>query len=181
MNEHSYKIEALILGRRNQGEGDRILTALSQKRGKIFLLAKGVRKLSSHRGGKMELFNLIRAQVFSGKTWDILGEVSLIKSYPRLKKKLKRTRAAYEVCEIASKFLPEKEANETVFLLVKESLERLDYPGSVNIDHLLFSFKVKLLKITGFWHDDRSLSPLELDRYIEEITQSKIKSQKIDL
>jgi len=181
MNEHSYKIEALVLGRRNQGEGDRILTILSKKRGKIFLLAKGVRKLNSHRGGKMELFNLIRAQVFPGKTWDILGEVSLIKTHSHLKKSLKRTRAAYEICEIASKFLPEKEENEAVFLLVKESIERLDYLGAVNVNHLLFFFIFKLLKITGFWHDNRSPSPLEIDRYIEEITQSKIKSQKIDL
>ena len=116
---HSYKIEGIVLGRRNFGEGDRVVTILSKERGKILLLAKGVRKISSRRGPHIEVFNLVRGQVFLGKTWDILGEITAIENFPSLRQSLSRISVAYEMSEIVNKFLPEGENNLAVFNLLK--------------------------------------------------------------
>ena len=53
----TYKTEGIILKRINFGEADRILTSYTKHFGKISLLAKGVRKITSRKGGNIELFN----------------------------------------------------------------------------------------------------------------------------
>jgi DNA repair protein RecO (recombination protein O) len=50
----SGKAEGLILARRNTGEADRLLTLFTPKWGLIKVVAKGVRKAASRRGGHVE-------------------------------------------------------------------------------------------------------------------------------
>ncbi|PIS15177.1 DNA repair protein RecO [Candidatus Shapirobacteria bacterium CG09_land_8_20_14_0_10_38_17] len=176
---HSYKIEGIVLGRRNFGEGDRVVTILSKERGKILLLAKGVRKISSRRGPHIEVFNLVRGQVFLGKTWDILGEITAIENFPSLRQSLSRISVAYEMSEIVNKFLPEGENNLAVFNLLKTKFRQLNNTKYLNLDNFLWSFKVHLLNLTGFWPKGKKISRYQVDQYIEAITQSKIKSKKI--
>jgi len=179
--KHSYKIEGIVLGRRNFGEGDRVVTILSKKRGKILLLAKGVRKVSSKRGPHIEVFNLICGQAFLGKTWDILGEVTAIENFPNLRQNLSRISAAYEMTEIVNKFLPERENDLAVFDLLKTNLRQLNNNNYINLDNFLWSFKVHLLNLTGFWSKRKEINHHRADQYIEAITQSKIKSKKMRL
>jgi len=177
--KHSYKIEGIILGRRNFGEGDRVITVLSKKRGKILLLAKGVRKVSSKRGPHIEVFNIILGQAFLGKAWDILGEATAIESFPNLRQNLSRIGAAYEMSEIVNKFLPEEENNLAIFNLLKTNLRQLDNTNYINLNNFLWSFKVHLLNLTGFWPKKKEIDHHQADQYIEAITQSKIKSKKM--
>jgi len=179
--KHSYKIEGIVLGRRNFGEGDRVVTILSKKRGKILLLAKGIRKVSSRRGPHIEVFNIIRGQVFLGKTWDILGETEAIENFPNLRQNLSRISIAYEMSEIINKFLPERENNLAVFNLFKTNLKQLNNTNYINLDNFLWSFKVHLLNLTGFWPEKKGINHHQADQYIEAITQSRIKSKKMRL
>lgn len=58
--------EALVLSRRDSGEADRLVTFFSEQYGLLRILAKGVRKISSRRGGHLEPFTRVRI-VFSGR------------------------------------------------------------------------------------------------------------------
>src|SRR5688572_20574233 len=48
------RVEALILSRRSQGEADRLLTFFTPDQGILKVLAKGVRRIPSRRGGHVE-------------------------------------------------------------------------------------------------------------------------------
>jgi len=52
----SYKTEAIVLKRVSFGEADRLVTVFSRNRGKLTLLAKGIRRLTSRKKGHLELF-----------------------------------------------------------------------------------------------------------------------------
>ena len=60
-----YRVSAIVLKRREMGEADRLLTVLTRDRGKLTLLAKGVRRVASRKAGHIEPFTevdiLIRA------------------------------------------------------------------------------------------------------------------------
>lgn len=58
---------AIVLGRVNYGEADRIVTVLSEKSGKLTLLAKGVRKQKSKLAGGLEVFNINEITYIPGK------------------------------------------------------------------------------------------------------------------
>jgi len=51
----SYKTEGIIIKRKNFGEADRILTIFTKNKGKISIVAKGVRKINSRRAPHIEL------------------------------------------------------------------------------------------------------------------------------
>ena len=46
-----YRVSAIVLKRHDQGEADRLLTVFTRDRGKLTLLAKGVRKPASRKAG----------------------------------------------------------------------------------------------------------------------------------
>ena len=56
----SVTVEGLILKRANFGEADRMLTILTKNLGKISVVARGVRKITSRRAGNVELLNLVK-------------------------------------------------------------------------------------------------------------------------
>ncbi|MBI2622470.1 DNA repair protein RecO, partial [Candidatus Microgenomates bacterium] len=70
----SYRAEGIILKRTNFGEADRFLTVFSKRHGKIKILAKGVRRITSRRGPNIELFNLATLYIHKGRHLDILTE-----------------------------------------------------------------------------------------------------------
>ncbi|EKD66911.1 MAG: DNA repair protein RecO, partial [uncultured bacterium] len=74
-----YRVSAFILRRSNVGEADKILTIFSKKIGKLRVIAKGIRKISSRRGPHVDLFNEVSMMLHHGKTMDIVTEVTTIK------------------------------------------------------------------------------------------------------
>jgi len=69
----SYKAEGIVIKRKNFGEADRILTVFTKKYGKIKVLAKGVRRITSRRGPNVELFNQVELVLHQGRnSWSSL-------------------------------------------------------------------------------------------------------------
>ena len=60
-------LEAIVLKNRKHGEADKIFTLYSKKKGKITAIAKGVRKVSSRRGGNLDTLNHVVLGVNEGK------------------------------------------------------------------------------------------------------------------
>jgi DNA repair protein RecO (recombination protein O) len=178
---HSYKIEGVILGRRNYSETDRVVTTLTKSRGKQNFLARGVRKITSQRGPRLEVFNHIKGQIYQGKTWDIIGEIETINRFEYLRKNLNRVAAAYEICELTDRLIPENDDADEILEFVLRQLKILNKKVAINLENFLFQFKVNLLIKTGFWPKNKSISSLKIDRFIEEIIHAKIKSKSITL
>lgn len=57
------KVEALVLSRRNIGEADRLVTFFTWQRGLMRVVAKGVRRIPSRRGGHLEPITKVIATV----------------------------------------------------------------------------------------------------------------------
>ncbi|MGC8781903.1 MAG: DNA repair protein RecO, partial [Anaerolineae bacterium] len=64
-----YRVAAIVLKRRDQGEADRLLTVLTRDRGKLSLLAKGVRRQASRKAGHIEPFTLVDLLVVKGRSF----------------------------------------------------------------------------------------------------------------
>lgn len=172
-----YKTPAIILKRKNFGEADKILTIFSLHSGKIKVLAKGVRKINSRRGGSLEIFNCCRFVLRRGKDFDLISEVEPILTFREWRKNLKKVAVAYYFCELVDKLLPEGQENKKIFELLKNYLNSLR-----DFDDLNFvrSFEEFLLEYLGFGvpldlkKQKRSLKP-----YIEQIVEKEIKTPRL--
>src|SRR4030042_4370415 len=119
-----YTAEAIVLKRQNIGEADRILTVFTKKYGKMRVLARGVRKVSSKRAPHVEVFNRVIVTVHRGRGMDTLTEVSPVASYEAIRQDIARVGAAYYLCELIDGLLAAEEAQADVFFVLCRALSR---------------------------------------------------------
>ncbi len=73
--ERLYQTDGIILHRTDFGEADRLLTVFTPRLGRLRLLAKGARKLTSRKAGHIELFTYVHLLVARGRNLDIVSQV----------------------------------------------------------------------------------------------------------
>ncbi len=179
----SYKTEGVILKRLNYGEADRILTIYTKHYGKIRAIAKGVRKITSRKGGNVELFNHCVLFLAKGKNLDIATEAQVINSFSRFGDDLEKAAAAFYIVELVDQLTPDGQVNRQVFDLLVETLTQMGLESSADERRQKVSrFEVGLLRLLGFWSDAVDIKNVK--SYIEEIIERKLRApelqQKLD-
>ena len=175
----TYKTEGLILKRINFGEADKVLTIFTKHYGKICALAKGIRRITSRKGGNLELFNWVILFLFKGRNLDIITEAQVKDSFPGFRKDLKRIGIAYYFCELVDKLCPERQKNQEVFALLGQHLKGLEkkFDDSNYQTNFIRDFEVKLLEELGFWPKGRPTEDMDIKAFIEGIIEKRIKSR----
>ncbi|MBI4039583.1 DNA repair protein RecO [Candidatus Daviesbacteria bacterium] len=144
----SYKDEGIVLDRINLGEADRLVIIFSKHHGKIKILAKGARKITSRRAGHLEPLNHVVFSVYKGRHFDHLLEVESKHTFANVKNLLARVGYGYYLAELVTCLLAENQPQQDVFDLLYETLRQLSVnPRKVYIR----AFEVKMLKLLGFW------------------------------
>jgi DNA repair protein RecO (recombination protein O) len=167
----SFKTEGIILKRSNFGEADRILTVFTKHQGKIKILAKGTRKITSHRGPNIEIFNQVTLYVHRGKTFDILTEAQVINAFDHIRDRLDLVSLAYYACELVDGLCAEQQPQEKVYVMLEYMLRELD-------SGLVHRFEKGLLSELGFLTKTES-SHINTTAYIEQLLERKLKSRRM--
>ncbi len=143
-----YQTEGVILRRSDIGEADRILTLYTPERGKIRLLAKGVRRPGSRLAGHVELLVHSTFLVARGRNLDIVTQAQTRQAFAALRQDLERIGWGCYIAELLERMTPEQEENYPAFLLLLEALDLLDRGG--NGEMITRSFEVHLLGYMGY-------------------------------
>jgi len=139
---------AIILGRTDYGEADRILSLLTPQYGKLTLMAKGVRRVKSKLAGGIELFSVSEITFIKGR-----GEVGtlvstrLVKHYEHIVSALDRTMLGYELIKRLHK-VTEDETESEYFDLLHYAFESLD-DTTIPLELIQFWFNAQLLRLSG--------------------------------
>ena len=172
----TYKIEGIVLKRRNFGEADRVLTVLSKESGKIQVKAPGVRRIPSRRSSHVELLNLSEFTLYSGSRsfMPIVTEAETLEDFSLIKNTLEKISYAYYICELINSFCPDNQENRRAFFLFKEVLLNLD--KGENPNQLISYFEKELLRILGFWKESTLLETQDSRIVIEKLLEKKLKT-----
>lgn len=148
--EKLYNTDAIILRRADLGEADRLLTVFTPRRGKLRLVAKGVRKTQSRKAGHLELFTHATVQVAAGRNLDIITQADTVESYRALRDDLDKIGHAYYIAELIDQFTEDSDPAYPIFELLALTLARLadGDPGDQFL--ALRYFELKLLGLAGF-------------------------------
>ena len=173
----TYRTEGIVLKRINYGEADRILTIFTKHYGKIRVMAKGVRKLSSRKAGSLELFNQSVLFLVKGKNLDLITEAEVVNLFKNWRKDLNKVAVAYYFCELVDKLTPDNQPHPLVFELLRQAFLKLGVlPGS----RLVREFEEKLLNELGFGVPEvLQKTQGSLKSYIESIIEKHLNSPKI--
>lgn len=169
---HYLKDTAFILRRVNFGDSDRYITLFTKNHGKIEVVAKGVRKITSRRASSVELLNLIEFQAIKSSKNYILTEVKLVSSYEGLKNQLTNIEKVFMMCELMDAIMPNGVVHEDVFDLLMRAADKI-----CDDEKNMAYFQAKLLSLLGFWDGKTSFKNADhVTAYVEQIIERKLKS-----
>ncbi len=147
-DEKLYRTEAVVLSRINIGEADRILTVLTPTRGKLRLVAKGVRRTHSRLSGYVELFNQSNMLVASGRNLDIVTQSETVEVFAKLRATPTLEAYALYAAELVDKLTEEGQENYPLYRLLVECLKALNDGVDPNIT--LRGFEIHALGYSGY-------------------------------
>lgn len=139
----------IVLRRVDYGEADRIVTVLTPDRGKISLMARGVRKLNSKMAGAIELFSVSEFTYLAGRsTLHRLVSAQLNKHFGHISKDISRTMLGYELLKLLGS-VTEDETEPAYYHLLTDAFAALD-DEAVPIRLVQTWFSARLLVIAGY-------------------------------
>lgn len=117
----------MVLRSVDYGDADRILTLLTERWGRIAVMARGARRSQRRFAGALEPFAILEATVALG-TGDVarLTEARLLRAFPRLLGSLAGMREAGRALELVRRVAPQREGEPRLLAVVERLFEELD-------------------------------------------------------
>ncbi len=145
-----YRDDGVVLRVQKLGEADRIITLLTRREGKIRAVGKGVRRTTSKFGSRLEPFSHVDAQLYTGRTLDIITQAESISSYgSSIVSDYARYTAGTTILETADRLTEEREPSLRLFLLLVGALRTLaagDHSPSLVLD----AFLLRAMAVAGW-------------------------------
>jgi DNA repair protein RecO (recombination protein O) len=145
----TYHARAIVLRVRNLGEKDRVMTMLSEERGKLDATARGARRPKGKLTAVAQPFILARFLIAHGRSLDIATQAEIENAHPHIPADLLKTAWATYCCELSS-FLPEALPENELFELLRDTLEALDEFPSRRAEEIGRWFEARYLTLLGY-------------------------------
>ena len=129
------------------GEADRIVTFLTEGRGKVRAVAKGVRKTKSKFGSRLEPISHVALQLYEGRELDTVTQAETLDHFRPIREDLERVARATALLEVADQVAQEGEPNPALYRMLVGALRSLAAHSS---PLLVAGFYWKLLSLEGF-------------------------------
>lgn len=142
------KSRAIVLRHRRLGDADRIVTFLSENRGKIDAVAKGALRPRSKLAGHLEPVMHVEVLLAHGRNLDIVTQAQTIEGFPELHDDLELLTTAIYFTELADRFTVERAEARSLYELLHASLVRLARGDGLQL--VTRRFELELLHETGF-------------------------------
>lgn len=120
-----YRDRGVVLRSVKLGEADRIVTFLTEGRGKVRAVAKGIRKPKSRFGARLEPTTHLDLQLYEGRNLDVVTQVETIDSNRRLRETYGAFTQAIAMLEAVDHVAQEGEANIGLYRMLAAALRTL--------------------------------------------------------
>jgi DNA repair protein RecO (recombination protein O) len=147
----SFKAEAVVLRSIRFGEADRVLHLYTAERGRVGAIAKGVRRVRSRMGGRLEPLSRVKLVLHEGRG-DLctVTQADTVHAHPALREQRASLERGAQACDAVLKLLDSGEPNQPAYNLLCNELALLDSdPGAATRAQAL-AFRAKLLLAAGF-------------------------------
>jgi DNA repair protein RecO (recombination protein O) len=147
----SFKTEAIVLRSIRYGEADRVLHLYTSDRGRLGAVAKGVRRVKSRLGGRLEPLSRVLLVLHQGRgELCTISQADTVHAYPALRERRESLERAVQACEAVLRLLDSTVPNRPAYNLLSNELALLDgSPQRACRAHAL-AFRLKLLLAAGF-------------------------------
>ena len=151
----TYRAVGLTLRKSPAGEADLVSSLYTREYGKIDVLARGARRLTSRLVGHFEPLTLVRLSIARGRNLDIISEAEVVNGFPDVKSDYFSVARGLHVVELIDGFSASSAANPQVLDLALQTLDAIGQRSRASDDELshdlpLRYFDLQLLQLSGF-------------------------------
>src|SRR3954447_17364107 len=145
------KTEGIVLRSIRYGEADRILHFYTPRHGRLSAIAKGVRRVRSRFGGRLEPCFRLDLVLYEGRS-ELLTVTSAetLAGHPRLREDARALDGAARACETVARLFDDGDPHRGVYHLLANQLALLDAQPDRATRGTALAFRLKLLLAAGF-------------------------------
>lgn len=147
----TFKTEAVVLRSIRYGEADRVLHLYTPGHGRLGAVAKGVRRVKSRLGGRLEPLGRVQLVLHQGRgELCTISQVDTVHAHAALRESREALERGAQACEAVLRLFDSTDPNPPAYNLLANELALLDAdPGRACRAHAL-AFRLKLLLAAGF-------------------------------
>lgn len=120
-----YRDQGIVLRSFDLGEADRIITFMTEGRGKVRAVAKGVRKTKSRFGGRLEATNHVALTLYEGRSLDIVTQADVLEHFRPLRENLDRLGRAMPLLEVVDAVTSEGRSDQRLYQMLLGAMRAL--------------------------------------------------------
>jgi len=143
------RFKGIVIKSIDYKESDKILTILTFEKGKITVIAKGVKKVRAKLSHATRLLYCGNFEIIEAKNRKILTDASIIADYTNISSDLKKFYYAAHYVEIASMAVMEEQPDEDVVRLLLNTLYMLA-KDKVEMKLLTVLYEMRMVALNGF-------------------------------
>jgi DNA repair protein RecO (recombination protein O) len=144
----TYQTQAIVIGRTNFGEADRVVRFLTSDRGKVSAVAKGVRRMKSRAGGHLELLGEVHLMLATGRNLDVVTSARLLWYPHELTESYERLTLAFTIASAVDRLTEPGHPQPQLYSLALEALKAINAGAGGPLPELWF--KLRLLQVQGY-------------------------------
>ncbi len=134
MAHQHYRTKGIILKKEDRGEADQLFTVFTEKFGKLEVLGRAIRKITSKLRSGAELFYLSEIEFIQGKSYKTLTDAILIEKF----------QPAFQMAEALDCLVGREQKDDEIWRLLLEVFSKEELPLTFHY------FFWKLLDILGY-------------------------------
>ncbi len=151
----TYREQGIVLRTHKLGETDRILTLMTQGRGKVRAVAKGVRRPGSRFGGRLEAYSHVDMLLYEGRSLDVVTQADLLAPHANIRADWHTSTAAAVLVELVDTVSIEGDRDNRLFLQLRSGLQALDaQPPDTRV--FIDAFLLRIAGAVGFRVDTQA-------------------------
>ena len=133
------------------GEADRVLHLYTPDHGRVGAIAKGVRRVKSRMGGRLEPLSRVRLVLHRGRgELCTVSQADTLNAHAALRERRASLERGTQACEAVLRLLDSTESNRPAYNLLCHELGLLDQSATAATRGQALAFRLKLLLAAGF-------------------------------
>ena len=146
MHQH-HRTKGFVLTKKNSGEADQIFVLYTQDFGKIELVGKAIRKITSKLKSSIDVFYFIEAEFIQGKKQKILTDAIVIEKFLKLRKNQEALACVSQISQAVCLLIPTEKKDDAIWSLLFEAITKIN-----DLSLKIENYKLKIILNYFVWN-----------------------------
>jgi DNA repair protein RecO (recombination protein O) len=147
-----YRTQGIVIKKESRGEADQLFTVFTKNFGKVEIIGKAIRKISSKLRSGIDIFYLIELEFIQAKNRKTLTDAVLIDKFENLKKDLGSWETACRISKLFEDFVRGQEPDIKIWELLLDSFKKLNDTKKISVkpEIIYYYFFWKFFAFSGY-------------------------------